>query len=167
MKHRTFLKSLIATAASFAGLTALSLADGWTVGTKLPSLANYGLAGKVPPTAGKVVYLDFWASWCAPCKASFPILDGWQKKFAARNFTVLGVNVNENVADMEAFLKKSPVGFPTVSDASQKLVAAANVSTMPTSILIDKKGVIRLIHSGFKAKDQAELEAQIEALLKE
>lgn len=131
----------------------------------MPDLGAFGLEGTLPKLKGKVVYLDFWASWCAPCKASFPVLDGWQTEFAKKGFTVLGINVDETAAAMQAFLKKTPVSFPVVRDAAQKLVAAANVSTMPTSFLIDKQGVIQLVHKGFRAKDAAEIQAKISALL--
>ena len=142
-------------------------ADGWKAGAKMPDLKNFELIGKLPDTNGKVIYLDFWASWCAPCKASFPTLDKWNKDYAKRGFTVIGVNVDETAAAMEAFLKKNTVGFPVVRDAAQKLVAAANVATMPTSFLIDRKGNVRFVHSGFRAKDATELTAKIEELLNE
>jgi thiol-disulfide isomerase/thioredoxin len=164
MKRRHFL---LQTSSLLAACTAAPLiaADSWQEKSVMPDLATFGLEGTLPKLKGKVIYLDFWASWCAPCKASFPVLDGWQSQFAKKGFTVLGVNVDETAAAMQTFLKKSPVSFPVVRDAAQKLVAAANVSTMPTSFLIDQKGVIRHVHKGFRAKDAAELQAKITALL--
>ena len=71
--------------------TATHAAEGWKVGDKAPALSSFGTDGKLPATAGKVVYLDFWASWCAPCKASFPVLSGWQTAHAKDGLVVLAV----------------------------------------------------------------------------
>lgn len=163
----TNINKLIAATAALALSTAVLHADGWNVGAKTPDLKTFGLTGTMPDIKGKVVYLDFWASWCVPCKASFPTLERWRTDYAKRGFLVLGVNVDDDVAAMDEFLKKSPVGFPVVRDAAHKLVAAVNVASMPTSVLIDRKGTIRLVHNGFHAKDAAELEAKIEELLEE
>ncbi|CAN5813953.1 TlpA disulfide reductase family protein [soil metagenome] len=166
MNRRSFLYYTAAFAGGLA-LTPTLQAAGWAEGAKLPALDTFGLEGTLPNTTGKVVYLDFWASWCAPCKASFPVLAGWHKDYASRGLLVLGVNVDEELAAMKAFLAKNTVGFPVVRDAAHKLVAAANVDTMPTSFLIDRKGVIRLVHNGFHEKDKAPLQAKIESLLAE
>jgi thiol-disulfide isomerase/thioredoxin len=168
MKRRPFIQRTAAAAISaIAAALSPNLFAGWTENAKMPTLAGLGLEGTIPKLDGKVVYLDFWASWCAPCKASFPVLSGWHQKYSAKGFLVLGVNVDEDAAAMQNFLKKNNPGFPTVRDAAQKLVAAADVKTMPTSFLIDRKGVIRLVHNGFRAKDEAALTAKIEALIAE
>ena len=163
MNRRHFLQSSILLAASTA--SPLWAADGWKAKNVLPDLSTFGLEGTLPKLKGKVVYLDFWASWCAPCKASFPVLNRWHEQLGKKGFTVLGINVDETAAAMNAFLKKNQVSFPTVRDAAQKLVAAANVSTMPTSFLIDQQGVIQQVHTGFREKDAADLLAKINALL--
>ena len=163
------MKLIAALIAFFITTTAITQAAdaGWKVGSKAPSLASFGLEGKLPALAGKVVYLDFWASWCAPCKASFPVLAGWQTAHAKEGFVVLAVNVDEDAKDMDAFLKKMSISFSVVRDAKHSLIAAANVSTMPTSFLIDRKGTIRAVHSGFRKGDAAELEKTIASLLAE
>lgn len=165
--RRSFLYQTLATAAAVATDSPAFQADTWGENLKMPDLATFGLVGTLPKLTGKVVYLDFWASWCGPCKASFPVLEKWNKQYASKGFIVLGVSVDTEAKDMEDFLKKTPVGFPTVLDAAHKLVAAANVETMPTSFLIDKKGMIRAVHRGFRASDEAGLTAKIEALLNE
>jgi thiol-disulfide isomerase/thioredoxin len=138
---------------------------GWKEVDPLPALTAFGLEGTVPNIKGKVVYLDFWASWCAPCKASFPVLNRWQQQFGQKGFIVLGVSVDESVADMHRFLEKTPASFPIVRDASHKLVSVAAVNSMPTSFLVDRKGIIRHVHNGFREKDEAALVAQITGLL--
>ena len=163
MNRRHFLRNSALLAASTA--SPLFAAEGWKAKSALPDLSTFGLEGTLPKLKGKVIYLDFWASWCAPCKASFPVINGWQEQLASKGFTVLGISVDETAAAMEGFLKKNKVSFPIVRDAAQKLVAAANVSTMPTSFLIDKQGVIQNVHTGFRPKDAADLLAKINALL--
>ena len=157
-------RELILSSAAFIA-PSLYGANAWSDGNSLPDLSKFGLTGSLPNLKGKVVYLDFWASWCAPCKASFPVINGWHQQLGSKGFVVLGVNVDDVEADMTTFLKGNSVAFPVVRDAAHKLVAAANVSTMPTSFLIDRKGVIRLVHNGFHKKDEASLLAQINALL--
>jgi thiol-disulfide isomerase/thioredoxin len=164
MTRRSLLQTTAALLA--AGLPSLSAA-GFTEGTRLPDLSGFGLEGKLPDLKGKVIYLDFWASWCVPCKASFPVLDGWQKTFGPQGFTVLAVSVDEKRVDMTGFLKKNAVSFPVVRDAAQKLVATADAPTMPTSFLIDRKGIVRKVHKGFRKGDAATLQAEITKLLAE
>jgi thiol-disulfide isomerase/thioredoxin len=165
MQRRTFLKrSALVLAGLGAGAHSLQAA-GWEESAALPALNGFKLEGDLPNLKGKVVYLDFWASWCAPCKASFPVLDRWQKEFGPKGFTVLGINVDEKAEAMREFLKKTPVAFPVVRDAEQKLVASANVTAMPTSFLIDRKGTIRVVHHGFRKNDEPALAKQITALL--
>ena len=168
MKRRTFLNRAVALVGGLGSAISTSVfAAGWKEGASLPDLSSFGLEGALPKIKGKVVYLDFWASWCAPCKASFPVINGWHQQFASKGFMVLGVNVDETSEAMQTFLKKNTVSFPVVRDAGQKLVAAANVSTMPSSFIIDRKGVIRHVHTGFHAKDASNLSAKITALLGE
>ena len=150
--------------AAFFALLAPLHAD-WAPGTALPSLSASELEGKVPSTAGKVVVLDFFASWCVPCKQSMPALEAMHKELKAKGLVVIGVSVDEKAEDMAGFLKKTPVTFSTVRDAGKKLVTAANVATMPTTVIVDRKGKIQHIHSGFRKGDDVKLRAVIEKLL--
>jgi thiol-disulfide isomerase/thioredoxin len=136
----------------------------WKEGDLLPELRVEG----VPALAGRVVLIDFWASWCAPCKASFPHLDQMYKDYAGRGLVVLGVNVDDEASAMRKFLERTPVSFPVVRDAGQRLVAQADVPTMPTSFLVDRQGRIRKRHVGFSGEETTrELRAEIEGLLHE
>ena len=166
MNRKNFIQRTAALCSSIIATTSTPLfAAGWKEGARLPDLGSFGLEGTLPKLAGKVVYLDFWASWCAPCKASFPVINRWHQELGPRGFVVLGVNIDETQADMQTFLKKNVVQFPVVRDAAHKLVAAADVSTMPSSFMIDRQGVIRHAHSGFHAKEEPKLLAQLNALL--
>lgn len=151
-------------------MTALAcLAAGLKVGDSLPNLASYGLEGKLPESLkGQVVMLDFWASWCAPCKQSFPVMDKIYKENSNRGLVIVAVSVDERSSDMDKFLKKSPVSFFVARDAGHKLVKETDVSTMPTSFLIDRTGKVRFAHSGFQGKATAkQYQEEVEQLLNE
>jgi thiol-disulfide isomerase/thioredoxin len=116
-----------------AALSATSLIAGVKVGDAFPDLAGYKLEGKLPDTLkGKVVMVDFWASWCEPCKQSFPTMQELHQRFSDKGLVIVAVNVDENRADMEAFLKKNSAGFTVVRDGGQKLVEKAGIATMPS-----------------------------------
>ena len=136
-------------------------------GDTFPDLAKFQLEGKLPdPLAGKVVLVDFWASGCAPCKASFPAMTELHKRFAERGLVIVAVNVDDQRGAMESFLKKNPAPFAVVRDAAQKLVAATDVATMPTSFLLDREGRVRFLHHGFKGEETLKQYAkEIEELL--
>ncbi len=114
---------------------------------------------------GKVVYLDFWASWCAPCATALPVLDSFRDEFSADEFQVLAINVDSEPANARRFLTRRPVGYPSVTDPDGRLPAQFEIETMPTSFLIDRKGVIRLVHRGFKKSDVDSLRAEIRKLI--
>ena len=140
----------------------------WKVADRLPALGGFQLEGTVPALAGRVTLVDFWASWCGPCKHSFPELDKLQKAYGERGLTIVAVSVDEKGEAMDKFLKEHPVTFVTVRDVGQKLVAAAGVESMPTSFLVDRKGVIRFAHVGFRgAESVKQLQQEIEQLLGE
>lgn len=167
MNRRSFLKKNATLLTSLLALPPALSAAGWKAETPVPDLASFSLEGNLPKLKDRVVYLDFWASWCAPCKTSFPVLNRWHDEFSSKGLTILGVSIDETDAQMRNFLTRTPVSFAVVRDAAHKLVATADVSTMPTAFLISRKGIIRHIHSGFHPQDAAPLAAQINALLAE
>lgn len=116
---------------------------------------------------GRVVYLDFWASWCGPCRQSLPWLQGLRRDLRPLGFEVLAVNVDEDAADARRFLKRYPVSYPVIGDARGVIAALYDVRDMPSSYLIDRKGVVRHVHRGFNREDAARLRQQVEALLAE
>jgi thiol-disulfide isomerase/thioredoxin len=137
-------------------------------GNQFPPLAAAGLAGTLPDTAGKVVLVDFWASWCAPCRASFPAYARIQADYAPRGLVIVAVSEDETDAAYQAFLRKFAPPFSTVRDPDQSLAAAVGIPGMPTSFLIDRSGKVRSVHEGFHSgKTEAELRSEIESLLAE
>jgi len=116
---------------------------------------------------GRVVYVDFWASWCVPCRNSMPVLDALSRRHGERGFTVVGVNKDASAADAERFLRRVPVGFTLVSDADDAIAKAFGVRAMPSGYLLDRQGVVRRVHRGFTAETAAALEREIAELLAE
>ena len=117
---------------------------------------------------GKVVYLDFWASWCGPCALSFPFMSEVAKKHKAEGLELIAISVDEARADADAFLSAHPTPDVTVvHDPNGDCPKVYGLETMPTSYLIDRKGNLREVHRGFSNSDRAELSKRIESLLKE
>ncbi|HVH17141.1 MAG TPA: TlpA disulfide reductase family protein [Myxococcota bacterium] len=145
-------------------------ADAVQSGQKSPAVAGARLDGQgqlsLAELKGKVVYLDFWASWCKPCALSLPALDAFRKEFPSKDFAVLAVNVDRDPALAKAFLSRRPVGYPSVFDAKGELPVRFGVETMPTSFLIDRDGVIRRVHRGFRKEDVPELRSAIQELIR-
>jgi thiol-disulfide isomerase/thioredoxin len=141
-------------------------------GAPLPALAVHPLEDASREVAlaslrGSVVYVDFWASWCAPCRQSMPLLDALQKRHAARGFEVVGVNKDVSLADAKRFLRAVPVGFMLVADPGDALAKAFDVQAMPSGYLADRRGVVRFVHRGFTSGTEAAIEREVAALLEE
>lgn len=162
-------KSLLAGALALAvcAQSAMAGGKGLKVGDTLPDLGAFALEGKLPEELkGKVVLLDFWASWCGPCKESFPAMEELHKQFGPKGVVILAVNVDETAAAMKDFLKDHAASFTIVRDASKKLVSFANIGSMPTSFVIGKDGKVVSMHKGFHGKDTAKKYAsELEELL--
>jgi peroxiredoxin len=147
------VSSLVGASASVAPGFALPSRSGDTV-----SLAKY---------KGQVVMLNFWASWCGPCRQEMPLLDQMHKRYSSLGFTLIGVNVEANTKDAERWLQETPVSFPVLFDKDSKVSQLYDVSAMPSTVFIDRKGNVRYLHRGYKAGDESEYLNQIRALLKE
>ena len=114
---------------------------------------------------GKVVYLDFWASWCGPCRLSFPQLEALRQELGPRGFEVLAVNVDEFEDDALAFLDAIPVTYPVVRDADADSPARYGILGKPTGFLLDREGVVKRVHQGYRRSDGEKLRKEIVQLL--
>jgi thiol-disulfide isomerase/thioredoxin len=136
-----------------------------------PSFQLSGRGGKTIDLAqfkGQVVMINFWATWCGPCRTEMPLLEDIYKKYKPMGFTMLGVNVEPDAAGAEAWLaKQKPVTFPIAFDTDSKVSKLYKVAGMPSTIFVDRKGNVREIHRGYKAGDENLYLSQIRAMLKE
>jgi len=116
---------------------------------------------------GKVVMVDFWASWCEPCRHSFPWMSDLQKRLGPSGLVVIAVNLDQDRKLAEQFLAATPAGFRVEYDAQGALATQFNVTAMPTSFIIDRKGQVRESHKGFRDSQRSTREQSILKLLKE
>lgn len=154
----------LATALCMASTGSLAL----DVGDRAPELAALSASGsplRLSAFKGQVVYLDFWASWCGPCKQSFPWLNAMHARYGAQGLRVVGVNLDAKREDAQRFLAQVPAQFLLAYDAQGATPSAYGVKAMPSSVLIGADGKVEVLHSGFRSEDTAELEARIAAAL--
>ena len=116
---------------------------------------------------GKVIYVDFWASWCVPCVQSFPFMNTLEHEFNSKDFQILAINLDENPDDAHLFLKQHPAQFTVVTDTNQQCAKAFDVKAMPSSYLIDRNGMIRYQHLGFHNSETEEIKSLVKQLLAE
>jgi cytochrome c biogenesis protein CcmG/thiol:disulfide interchange protein DsbE len=158
----------LAMGALLLNATASQAGSALKVGDSFPDMTSFKFEGKLPESLkGKVVLVDFWASWCGPCKGSFPVLEQLHKDYAAKGVVVLGINLDETKPAMDEFLAKHPITFPVVRDQKQEVAKVVKISTMPSSFILDGEGKVRFVHSGFHGADtQKQYVKEIEELLK-
>ncbi len=116
---------------------------------------------------GKVLLIDFWATWCPPCKQSMPFLNKLRNLQQKHGFEILAINVDENTEEAKSFLTQNPVDYKMAFDPEGDCPQKFAVKAMPSSYLIDKTGKIRLVHLGFRDEDQKLIEEQVSTLLAE
>lgn len=170
------ISHVLAKAGQLSGGLLLSLALGLSantavaleVGDKAPALSLPGQSGTIDLAnyRGKVVYLDFWASWCGPCKSSFPWMNQMQEKYRDAGLQIVAVNLDAEMADASKFLGSTPANFTIAFDAKGQSPQRFDVKGMPTSLLIDRNGKILLTHMGFNQGAREKLETSINAALK-
>ncbi len=116
---------------------------------------------------GQVVMINFWASWCAPCREEMPLLEQIYQRYESLGFTLLGVNVEENSADAEAWLEDRPVSFPILYDPQNGVSKLYDVVAMPSTVLVDRQGNVRFLHHGYQPGYENDYQDQIRALVRE
>ncbi len=151
------------------GLAAVSVYAGLKPGDPFPSLAQAALNGdRLPADTGRVTLVDFWASWCAPCRASFPAYAKLNAEYASRGLVIVAVSVDQDPAAFAEFRRRFHPPFVTVLDQAQNLVRAVDVAAMPSCYLVGRDHRIRYVHQGFHgAATERELRREIELLLAE
>jgi cytochrome c biogenesis protein CcmG, thiol:disulfide interchange protein DsbE len=158
------LRPLLLSAALFVAPPSWAAA----VGEAAPAFALPNAAGQpveLDKLRGNVVYVDFWASWCSPCKRSFPWMNEMTRKYGPKGLTIVAINVDKKREDAEKFLKLAPAEFTVVYDPAGKAPAAWQVKAMPSSYLVDATGKVVLVENGFKDERKGEVEERIRAAL--
>lgn len=122
---------------------------------------------KLSGLQGEVVMINFWASWCAPCRQEMPLLDSLSKRYKNLGFTLLGVNVEEDPEKAKGVLKTIPVTFPILFDTKNEVSKLYNLVAMPSTVLVDRNGKIRFIHAGYVAGDEQKYDKWIRELIRE
>jgi peroxiredoxin len=116
---------------------------------------------------GNVVMLNFWASWCGPCRQEMPLLDAMSQRYSAAGFVLLGIDVEEDNTDAKKIVKNLKITYPILFDTENKVSKLYSVESMPTTVMIDKKGQVRYINRGYKPGDETKYRDQIRELIKE
>jgi len=127
-------------------------------------LPDLGLA-EVQKNKGQYIYIDYWASWCGPCRQSFPWMNALQAKLGPKGLKVVAVNVDAKRADADKFLSHTPAQFTIAYDPQGESAKKLAIKTMPTSMLVSPEGRVLFVHSGFRAEETLQLEARISAAL--
>ncbi len=139
-------------------------------GEKAPNFSAAQLEGSgtlgLSDYRGKVVYVDFWASWCPPCLKAIPALETLRGEFPESKFQILAVNVDTKTGKALKFLAKQGVGYPSVSDPQGDIPGKFGLEVMPSSYLIDQKGVVRYVHKGFGDGDIEVIRREVARIVK-
>lgn len=161
---RSFAISLI-----FFGLFPL-LANASSVSGQAPDFTLHSRSGqnlRLSDYRGQVVLLNFWASWCGPCRQEMPLLNVLYKRYSKLGFTILGVNVDTDSSKANHYLRDVKVSFPILYDTQNAVVKKYNVNAMPTTVIIDKNGKMRYLHQGYKPGYENDYRKEVIELLRE
>jgi len=165
--HRSLIVAALLACASAAFAATHLIA----IGTPAPSFdlpvfgAKPGHHIGLADLRGKVVLLDFWASWCGPCRQSFPLYEKLRAEFPVRDFTLLAINLDEMADGPTAFLEEHPVHYTSLADPAGEVARQFGLIGMPSSFVIDRDGVVRARHTGFKPQDVDALRNEILELI--
>lgn len=138
-----------------------------SAGISAPSNASLASEIRWADYQGKVVLIDFWASWCGPCRASFPWMNAMQKKYGAEGLVILAVNVDENPDNAAAFLREVPANFEVRYDPKGRLAEQFKVQTMPSSFILNRQGAPASKHLGFHLSEVGAYEQELQQLLQQ
>lgn len=158
IKHKLITNSLVCLALTFGS---------YAYAQKAPAFVLPGDNKKInlEKLKGKVVYLDFWASWCDPCRKSFPWMNGMHSRFNSNEFVIVAVNLDTSKSDASEFLQKVPAKFDIAYDPDGEVAEKYHLKAMPSSYLIDKRGNLVFAHKGYREGEAAKIEEKIHQLI--
>lgn len=159
-----FLSTLI-----FYCILAMSPVNALSVGDTLPNISIPELSSNAQKSLasfkGKVMLIDFWGSWCIPCKSSFPQYEKFYGEYGSQGLVILGINEDQTVDPIHEFLATYPVSFPILHDVRKEAAQVFKPSQMPTAFLVDRGGKIVKIYEGFRESEVTQMKNDIEQLL--
>jgi len=171
MFHSSRLKAVLRPA--LAALLAMGLSvpvGAVTIQDTAPDFTLKSLEGsnlRLEEYRGQVVLINFWASWCGPCRQEMPLLDRLHQRYVDTGFAVLGINVEGEVAPAQELIDKVPVTFPVLIDEGQLVSELYKLEAMPSTVVVDRDGVVRYIHRGYKPGDEAKYVEVVKELIRE
>jgi thiol-disulfide isomerase/thioredoxin len=169
MRIQGFMNLVVAAAAAAVLAAAPTLAG--STGGPAPNFTLDSREGgqlSLSELEGQVVMINFWATWCAPCRQEMPLLEEIYQRYAPLGFTLLGVNVEEDSAGADRWLRENvPVTFPILYDPENSVSELYDVNAMPTTVLVDRTGNVRVIHKGYKPGDESEYIDYVRSLIRE
>ncbi len=161
LKSFAFVASFLFAASSMAAEELSGPAPDFT----LPS--NKGTNIRLEEHRGKVVMINFLASWCGPCRQEMPLLDDLYQRYNKAGFVILGVSLDDTQAKTDELLSKIPVTFPVLYDTESSISELYNVAAMPTTVMVDRNGNMRYLHKGYKPGFEEEYKKQVRELIRE
>lgn len=162
--NATVLGTLFATLCLLLASVALAV----DTGARAPEIGAADMSGNrvtIGSLRGNVVIVDFWASWCEPCADSMPVLESLYTRMRGDGLRIVGVSQDRSADNIAPFLRRHPVTFPIVHDAGNAIAGRYDPPTMPTTYIIDRTGIVRHVHRGFRSGDGATIEREVRALL--
>jgi len=165
MKIRNFLVGL-----AFSAIAATSLASSGLQGRPAPDFALKSSSGenlRLSEHRGEVVMVNFWATWCGPCRQEMPLLDELYSRYQRVGFSLLGVNIDDNSSKAMKMISELGVTFPVLFDSRKEVSKLYEVEAMPVTVLIDREGTVRYVHHGYKPGYEEKYLDQIRSLLRE
>ncbi len=170
MKTIKFITLIRLTAALMLGACLAPYAAAEVIQGKAPDFTLKSQSGeniKLSELRGKVVMINFWASWCGPCRQEMPVLDQLYQRYRSLDFTILGINVEEDSEAAKSLLKDVPVTFPILFDSANNVSKLYKVKGMPSTLLVDRDGNMRYMYMGYQRGYEQEYQNQVRALIRE
>ena len=148
-------------------VTSVSASSGSGAAPNFTLTSRNGDVVSLADLKGQVVMINFWATWCGPCRQEMPLLDALYKRYNRMGFTLLGVNVEEDSSGADKWLADTPVTFPILYDTKNQVSKLYNVTAMPSTVLVDRQGNVRFLHRGYKPGDENDYQNAIRELIRE
>ncbi len=167
MKKIIRLLCLLASSLLFLTATVQAIEVNDKAPSCLLSTLKDGQAYDLQNVQGKIIYVDFWASWCPPCAKAFPFLNSMHQDFKNNDLQIIAINLDEEITAAQTFLDKYPANFTLLADPTRQCAKAFDVQAMPSSYLIDRKGNIRYVHLGFRSGEASQIRQRVKQLLAE